>query len=186
MESDLPPGLECFCPPLPHQLLYISHVIHDEVLPLLYGENRFKVSPKKNDLPNHHLNSLWVLSPVSWRTMKTLHICLTDCERWPFAAPWIETTIEMLNGRTAEGSTLISEWAALCEHMASQIPVSKMNFSFYCTVNDTETGVQITKPLKKFSPMMWPAINLSPDPDNRVLKEVARMAALQLMGKDED
>ncbi|KAK3167472.1 hypothetical protein OEA41_010599 [Lepraria neglecta] len=61
-----------------------------------------------------------------------------------------------------------------------------MNFSFYCTVNDIETGLQITEPLKKLSPMMWPAIRLSPDPDNRVLKEVARMAALQLMGKDED
>lgn len=94
--------------------------------------------------------------------------------------------METLYDGTAEGSTLISEWTALCEHMASQIPVSKMNFSFYCTVNDTKTGLQITEPLKKLSPMMWPARRLSPDPDNKVLKEVARMAALQLMGKEED
>ena len=59
-QLDLRPGLECFCPPLPHQLLYVSHAIHDEVLPLMYGENMFKVSLKKNDLPNHNLNSLWV------------------------------------------------------------------------------------------------------------------------------
>ncbi len=77
-DDSLPPGLECFCPPIPFQLLRVSHAIHDGVASILYRENQFKVSRQRNDLPDHHLMKLWALSPKVWGLMKSLHINLTE------------------------------------------------------------------------------------------------------------
>ena len=42
--------LECFCSPLPWQLLHVSRTVHDEVERILYSNNRFKLTVKQDTL----------------------------------------------------------------------------------------------------------------------------------------
>ncbi|KAL8817503.1 MAG: hypothetical protein Q9191_008136 [Dirinaria sp. TL-2023a] len=72
--------LDCLCLPLPLQLLLVSKAIHDEVEQLLYGRNKFSVSPFPKKSPGH-LEVIFRLSPHAWRSMKSIHIGLTAGER---------------------------------------------------------------------------------------------------------
>lgn len=99
-------GLRCFCPSLPHQLLYASHAIYDEVMPLLYGENEFRVSPWENDLPGHQLKVLWTLSPESWKRIRSLHIGFTETIPSPGAISPDHPGIETIDLKTTAGRKL--------------------------------------------------------------------------------
>ena len=182
----LSPDLQCFCPPLPHQLLYVCRGVYNEVISLLYGENQFKVSPTKNDLSNHNLEVLWTLNPIIWGLIRALHIGLTESGPSLFAVPTNLPEARMVDGRSARGSKLIREFANLSEHIAGHIPASRMRFSLNCIVNDTKTGTQITEPLQRLPPMLAAAVCLSPTPKDGFLKQLARTSARALTGESKD
>ena len=61
---------ECICPPLPYQLLRVSHQTSLEIFDLLYSQNKFKV-----DLAI----ARYSLTPLAYSKMTSLQIRLTAC-----------------------------------------------------------------------------------------------------------
>jgi len=75
--------LECFCPALPAQLLYVSKGIHREVENVLYSQNRFTLLPERRQkaaaLPNKvDIGLLQALSPQALAALRYLHIELGE------------------------------------------------------------------------------------------------------------
>lgn len=179
-QPDYPSGLRCFCPSLPYHLLYASHAMYDEIMPLLYGENGFRVSPWKDDSPEHPLKVLWTLSSDAWKCIKSLHIGFTETKPSQYADhPGIET----IDVKTTAGSILMREWSALIEHLADRTPPLSMRLGFNCMVKDVDSGAQYIKPLERLPPMIDAAVCLSPNPNHTALKKLAKTAVLELTRK---
>jgi len=174
-------GVRCFCPSLPHQLLYASHAIYDEIMPLLYGENEFRVLPSKEDSPGHQLKVLWTLNSDAWKRIKSLHIGFTVTI--PLQCSPDHPGIETIDVKSIAGSKLLREWSALVEHLACRIPSSSMKLDFNCMVKDIDSGVQFVEPLKRLPRIIGAAVCLSPNPGHTTMKDMAKTAVLELTRK---
>lgn len=181
-EDGLPPGLECFSPPIPFSLLLLSHSFHDEVVCMLYGKNQFKINRLEHDLRDHPLRALRTLSHKALRVIESLHVGLTDIEDVWFSS---SLSIERLDSKSVHGSQYIQKWAALCEDTLSQIPAHG-KFSLSCNASDTKTALQITRPLERIQPMSEASICLSADPNQKAIMEIARKVALQVTAKSNE
>ena len=118
--------------------------------------------------------------------MMALHIGLTESGPSTFAVPTKRPEAGTVDGRSARGSTLIREFAALNEHIAGHNPASRIRSSLRCIVNDTQTGTQITEPLQRLPPMLAATICLSHTLKDRFLRELARMSAQALTAESKD
>lgn len=181
--SSLPPSLECFCPSMPLHLLLVSHAFYDELFPILFGENQFKVSWQKSDLPDYHLYWLRALSPKAWSFIKSLHIGLTNVVQSGLLPTPNDDPFDTIDSKTVDGGRVIQKWAVLCGDVLSQIPGGRLKFSLGCNVSDTETAIRVTEPLGRLQLMAELAICLNAEPDKNALREVARRAALSLTVK---
>ena len=177
--GNLPGGLECFCPTVPHQLLLVSRATHDEVESILYGENQFKTIYHPSSPRGHSLNVLWMLSPRAWELMTSLHFGLTYLEPWE--DDWQpHSQSGTVNSARSEGSRMIQSWTNVCDQLLCRIPSSRFKLSLCCNVSDDESALQVLAPLKRLPPIAEAAIWLGSDPDRKSLIRIAKNAAMEL------
>lgn len=180
-DPGLPPGLECFCPSLPHQLLLVCRMMHLEVETVLYGLNQFKVS---RHLPGDHLK---VLNTLSWRAlqlMRSLHISLSEVLPFGISRPH-DYPVEKLDCWEISGHQTIKRWEALCSDVLCDTAPQVLKFSLSCNVSDVQTARLVIQPLKKLQIMAEASLCLAADPGRKQIKEMARNATLQLVSKEE-
>ena len=164
--------LECFCPPLPLHLLYVCRTFYKDIVPLLYGDNTFKLRGRENDkLDNSRI--IWTLSSQAWASMRSLHIGINDGGRSPTQA---------LDGNSPHGRRVVKEWNAICRHLGARVSPSRMKLCVSCQVDDINTARQIVRPLKKFPLLRGSAIYLNHDRQKEALGSIAKTTALELMG----
>lgn len=182
-----PGGLECFCPPVPHQLLLVSRTTYDEVASILYGRNQFKAVYHRDNPRGQSLNVLWMLSPRAWEMMTCLHFGLTYIE--PENNGWQshgQTQPETINSASREGSQMIQSWTEVCDQLLSRIPSSRFKLSLCCNVSDDESALQVVEPLKRLQPIAEAAIWLGSDPNRKSLIRIAKKAAIELTKSTKD
>ena len=170
-DSGLPPGLECFCPSLPHQLLRVSKAMHWEIETVLYGMNQFKIS---RHLPGDSLKVLTRLNPRIWQLLSSLHISLSEIP--PLILGFPVQKLETLNSRSVEGAQILQKWAAVCHSILYQIPSQQLKFSLSCNVSDVETARAVVAPITKLQATANTSICLAASPEEREIKEIARGA----------
>ena len=173
-DSDLPPGLECFCPSLPHQLLRVSKAMHWETETVLYGMNQFKVS---RYLPGDSLNVLTKLNPRIWQLLSSLHISLSAIP--PLIVGLPAQSLEAFDGRSVEGARILQSWEAVCHSILYQVPSQHLKLSLSCNVSDVETARAVVAPLSELQATANISICLATSPKEREIKEIARGAVSQ-------
>ena len=173
-DSDLPPGLECFCPSLPHQLLRVSKAMHWETEAVLYGMNQFKTS---RYLPGDSLDVLSKLNPRVWQLLSSLHISLSDIP--PLILGFPAQSLETFDSRSVEGARILQTWAALCHSILSQVPSQQLKLSLSCNVSDVETARAVVAPLIGLQATINLSICLAASPEKREIKEITRGAVSQ-------
>ena len=173
-DPDLPPGLECFCPSLPHQLLRVSKAIHWEIETVLYGMNQFKVSRHS---PGDNLEVLSKLNPRIWQLLSSLHISLSEIPPFILGSP--AHIGETFDSRSAEGAKILQKWEAVCHSILYQVPSQQLKFSLSCHVSDVETARAVVAPLTELQAPANTSICLAVSPEEREIKEIARGAVSQ-------
>ena len=178
-DPDLPPGLECFCPSLPHQLLRVSRAMHLEAETVLYGMNQFKVS---RYLPGDNLKVLRALNPRVWLLLSSLHISLSEV---PPSIPVIRKhECETIDIHGMAGWQTLQKWVAVCQDILSHVPAHWLRFSLSCNVKDIGTAREIVAPLSGLPPMSELSICLAADPTRREIQEIARDAISRLTQRE--
>ena len=179
--NNLPEGLECFCSPVPHQLLLVSRATYDEAESILYGKNRFKATCHRDNPRGHPLNVLWMLSPRAWERMTSLHLGLTYIKPWNRAwQPPSQPQLETVDSVSIEGYQMIQSWTEVCDQLLSKIPSTRFKLSLCCNVSNNESALQVIEPLKRLHPVAEAAIWLGSDPSKKSLIRIAKKAALEL------
>lgn len=179
--NNLPEGLECFCPSVPHQLLLVSRATYAEVESILYGQNQFKAVCHQDDRMDHPLKVLWTLNSRAWELMTSLHIGLTysrplNNARQSHGCPRLET----LDSISIEGDRMIQSWTEVCDQLLCMIPSSSFKLSLCCNVSDERSALQLVEPLKKLQPIAKAAIWLGSDPNRKSLIRIAKKATFEL------
>ena len=173
-DSDLPPGLECFCPSLPHQLLRVSKAIHWETETVLYGMNQFKIS---RYLPDDSLEVLSKLNPRIWQLLSSLHISLSDFPPSIWGIPM--RNLKVFDCRSVEGVKMLQTWEAVCHSILFQVPSQQLKFSLSCNVSDVETARAVVAPLTKLQATANTSICLASSTEEGEIKGIARDAVAQ-------
>lgn len=179
-DTDLPPGLECFCPSIPHQLLRVSRAMHLEAETVLYGMNQFKVS---RHLPGDNLEVLRALNPRVWALLTSLHISLWEVPPFIFGA-LKQDLFETIDIQDMAGRQTLQKWVAVSRDILSYVPAHQLRFSLSCNVKDIETAREVVAPLDGLPHMSEVSICLAADPEKREIKEVAREAISRLTQKE--
>ena len=175
-DPELPPGLECFCPSIPHQLLRVCKAIHWETETVLYGMNQFKIS---RYLPGDSLKVLSKLNPRIWQLLSSLQISLSDIP--PRILGFPVRSIEKFDGRSGEGAKILQTWTAVCHSILYQIPSQQLKFSLSCNVSDVETARAVVAPLTELQAPANTSICLAASPEERDIKDIARSAVTRSM-----
>ena len=158
--------LECYCPPLPLELLYISHAVHAEVEAILYGHNKFKIQPEAHE----DLAPLWRLSSNAFHSLTSLHISF-DVNHG-----------KLLYFKSKDDAAFLAEWAELSNFMADMVAPLQVNFSLSCDCYDSATAVEVCKPILQWPTMKSCAIRLSQLPDEE-LRWISERTVLQMSGR---
>ena len=168
-DTDLPPGLECFCPSLPHQLLRVCRAMHVEIETVLYGMNQFKAS---RHLPGDNLKVLGTLSPRVWSLLSSLHISLSEIP--PYTMSLRTYQYDTINVQGLVGHLSLQKWVAVCKDILSQASPYHLKLSLSCNATDIETAQKLVAPLDGLPPLNELAVCLAVDPKQRGILEVAK------------
>lgn len=171
----------CYCQPLPLQLLYLSHALHHETVSVLYGQNKIRVTCKKQVMLDH-LSPLRTLSLYAWANIQILHIELT-------ATLYIKRFVpefEVLDRRDSTGSEILTRWTAICAFIAARIAPFQLRLSVLCAASDLETAVDVTESMRQLPPLDKCSIHFGNSHVSQALQSIARASSLRLTkGGDE-
>ena len=149
--------------PLPVQLLRVCRVMCDEITPILYGENVFKIKLQQ-PLGAENLANL---NQKALKSLRYFHIRLHKCD-----AP---------KGRTASYESLLERLEKISRILAANVPPFQMKFSFESNFTDSEMIQEVISFLKYLPKMKDCAVSLLPY-RNKELSDIAKKVALDLMG----
>jgi len=162
---------ECICPPLPIQLLRVCRTIHDEVLEILYSQNKFKLLLERNH----------PLAPKAVARMTSLCIRLNMCSCTPhhFCQHPLENGIRHrcdichalckrgkdppLSITPTQGMGVFSQWLEVCKILQTGLG-PEMRLSVICDCADMETAQEIVKPMGGLPTMSECSIRLGQSP----------------------
>jgi hypothetical protein len=152
----------CKCEPLPHQLLYVSKGIADEVFSIFYSENHFSVF--RDGLGG--LSGLHSLANGALAKIRSLSICLNffdgdiygrqfgpDSWLWsPYChALCFDSKRERLfrNSKRHDEVSSIKEWQQLCQLLKVNIQPDRLKLSFICDSADLEIAEEVLRPFSQ-------------------------------------
>ena len=164
--SFMPTDLKCFCLAIPLQLIYLCRSIHDEVLSIFYGQNKFRFTWIKFG----GLQLLRKLSPIAFASMTSLHVFL-------YRSPGTDLSVKSLIASPSEYQDL----RALCERIAQFVPELQMRFRFTCIPTDVKMGRQIARALQLLPVMKDCAISFGSIQDME-LKRLVQDTGRYLLG----
>ncbi|MCJ1376822.1 hypothetical protein MMC20_008067 [Loxospora ochrophaea] len=150
-------SVECYCPSLPTQLLYVSRTVHDEAIAVLYGQNRFKVLPQSHE----DLKVLQGLSDKALRAIKSLHVGLDPVDNQEYVAVDLGgTSAYALDENSVRGRETLHVWTALCKLVASHLTLPELHFSFSCEPQSWTAVAVIIEPLYSLPKVKDSAVRL--------------------------
>ena len=183
--------LNCICPPLPYQLLYVSHSISDEVSPILYSENAFRLSRSNQ----WGLKPLRNLNPKALASLTSLTIrlrsgalvsghgryrlprnysCSPDCNVY-------DLHDKPLNFNGCPDQIILAGWASLIQKISPHIQALRLRLNVVCDVADEGTALLFLRPLSQLPRLKHCAIRLRRAP-SPALQSLAEKATRQIMG----
>ena len=178
---------DCICPPLPTQLLYVSRLFHDEIVPLILGLNRFRVY-YRNDYYSFSL--LWRLSDKALACMRALHVRLNfwPCPRGHDDHPdhpcglcrAQESDEPPVSVETDSGEKLLRGWQILCRRLSTRLTPGVLAFSFIADAQDLPTAKILCKALKRLPKLKECAIRLGRTPSHDI-NRLARKTAVKML-----
>ena len=180
---------DCKCPPLPTQLLYVSRFVHDEIVPLFFGLNRFRVY-YRND---YSFRLLWLLSDKALACMRALHIRLNF---WPCLrghddnsdhpcglCEARESDEPPISVETDFGKKLVHNWQILCKQLSARLTPGVLAFSFIADAQDFLTAKILCKALARLPKLKECAIRLGRAPSQDISRLARKTALKMLFGK---
>jgi len=182
---------DCICPPLPYQLLYVSHCIHDEVSSILYSQNSFRISRSNQwglkPLNNFNPRALAALTSITIRLNSISCVVYHDCAPPPRdCGCHSQCNRQGLHdrpiGHTArQDLAVLAEWNRILKRFTTHVQPHHLSLSVVCDVKDLEMAQRVLEPLSKLSSLRNCAIRLGQKP-NWALRNLAERAARQAMG----
>jgi len=189
-------GIDCLCIPLPSALLRVSRTIYNEVLPILYSENQFRIYRTYYG----GLSSLLMLNPATLHFITSISIQLNNCSCIPnhqcpdqlgveTCCPECHATCRIgrdlpFSLEQSDSLAVISEWKRVTARLALNICPGKLKLSVVCDTIDYATAKQITKPLLELPHLSEFSIRLGQLPDASV-KNLAQDVVYQLTAQAE-
>ncbi len=183
---------DCYCPRLPTELLLVSKAVHDEVLDLLYSQNKFLFR-------GHNCSDLTPLRRISARALAAMTSLLIRLNCWPCFNGhndiWVRPSGDRVcvdcrtfisNGDPAWGSTdpvargWLPQWENLFTHLSSSISPKRLRLTFICDVQDLESAELVVRPLTSLPTLAACTIRLGRRRDQYPLAALAREASLRL------
>lgn len=184
--------IDCVCPPLPTQLLYVSRAISKECSHVLYSENKFKIcrSRYRGFLPLHYmagtaLNSITSLSirlnACSCRPSHQ-HTNQRQCDYHRTCKGGICGQDKPLGRISRNDKSTILDWKSVCARISSNIRPFYLGLSVICDTANYETAVEIIEPLSKMPTLRTCSIRLGQTP-NHELRRLAQTTVYQATGR---
>ena len=175
-------------------LLLACHTIYNEVCPIWYSQNQFKISQAGPG----GLQGLFNLGALAMSSLKFLTISLNECKaicqkhegysacykECDKCAGWLEENtarrppILPLGCISRDQKRVIRDWSNLCKFMAQFLQRAQLKLSLVCDVHDEETARQIIQPMIDTLPLLSGcSIRLSPEnrPELRSMAENATL-----------
>ena len=149
-------SFDCFCPFLTLPLLYTCRVVHDDIIPILYGKNRFMIWR-----PFSQLGPLTRLSSAALVSMTCLQVGLGSSGN-------VETE---------------KEWAVACKILSTKITPSQLSLSLFFYTRTFDALSALLEPLRTLPKLKHCAIRLYPTFGEKAatsLTEVAENVALEM------
>ena len=167
----------CYCQPLPLQLLYLSHAIHQETVSVLYGQNKISVTCEKQPMLDH-LSPLRTLSLHAWANIQILHIELTAALHniRHLHVP----KFEVIDRRDSTGSEILTRWTAICAFIAPRIAPFQLRLSVLCAASDLETAVDLMESMRQLPPLNKCSVHFGNSHGNKALQSLAGSSSLIL------
>ena len=173
--------IDCYCLELPVALLRVCRAICLETLPLLYGKNKFKVLGHTSS----DLRILRTLSSVAIASMTSLLVRL-NCSPCPLGHNEISLlghctlckgTLTLsdapLTNTTRAGQEILTEWRAVCAHLAETVLPGQLNLTVICDTNEAEVAAEVMELTRKLPRLKKCTIRLSQSRDS-TLTSLAR------------
>lgn len=180
---------DCKCPPLPTQLLYVSRLVHAEIVPLIFGLNRFRVYYRNG----YSFSMLWLLSDKAIACLRALHIRLNlwPCLRGHDDNPdhpcglcgAVESDEPPISVETDSGKKLLHHWQTLCQRLSAHLVPGVLAFSFIADAQDLLTAEILCKALIRLPKLKECAIRLGRAP-SRDISRLARKTARKMLFRE--
>lgn len=185
---------DCGCSPLPYRLLYVSRAVSEEVLSILYSENKFRIC-RSNP---RGLLRLRNLGPRALASLTSLSVSLNGCpcnvehcirgtrHRCHACTYYPPRDCDKPLGRISRyDRSVISEWSGLASRIATHISPSKLSLVLICDSADYETAVEVVQPLKVM-PMLKECLIRLDQRFNPELRRLVEVTIAQVTGRSMD
>ena len=183
-------GIECICAPLPYQLFYVSRAVSDEVLSILYSENRFQICWQKPQ----GLSALLHLSAKTLGSLTSLVIRLNDCS-WKdgicchvcsrgggLGQLYHLDYCKVLAKVSREDKSIMEEWRRVGNRINAHIQRNRLELCFICDTANIETAKQAMQPFMEMPPLRECAIRLGLEPEQE-LQHLAETTVRRVTGR---
>jgi hypothetical protein len=184
--------VDCVCPPLPIQLLYVSRTISKECSHILYRENKFKICRSRHGgfLPLHYMAgpTLESITSLSIRLNACLcrpkhkHRDQRQCNCHQTCKGGTCGRDKPLGTVSRNDKSAILDWNSVCAKISSNIHPSYLRLFVVCDTTNYEVAMEVIEPLLKMPTLRACSIRLGQTP-NHELRRLAQTIALQATGK---
>ena len=158
----LVPGVPCVHGSIPQQLLLVCRLFHEEILPILYGENKFQF--RRRRLSNKDEDSKWMFNwmigfgPLAMACFTNLHFSLGDFSHK-------EAQPIPNDDNDDDDGVFLANWQAFCHLLAGVMKPHQLKISLVCGVSDAATARSIATPLTYLPTLKDCSLSLSSTPD---------------------
>ena len=181
--------VDCICNGLPTELLYVSKEISREVVPILYGQNRFIIYHH----PQTHLQQLRYLGTLAVASLKVLQVRLN---RWPGCqdhddnavvpdCPTCWSSPNHITQRKANAPVvekgIIKDWRECCINLASALSPGQLELSLMCDTEDLSSALEVLDAVTLLPRLKDLRVCLGRTPDP-TLGYLAEQIARKMMG----
>ena len=170
--------------------LLVSRRFYQEIIPILYSSNIFRISRRAEG----GLRALFNLSHLTLVSLRSLTIALHEC--WSLCRRLRHETCGYNGAEDPEmehnppqgplsqsgDGLIIYEWAKICKHLATSLQPSRLQLCLICDVADYETAQNIISPLQYLPPLRACSIRFSTTYNPR-LRSLAESTTLKLTGQ---
>ena len=152
----LVPGVPCVHASIPQQLLLVCRLLYDEILPILYGENKFQFQRRNKDDDKWRFNWMIGFGLLAMACFTNLHFGFGDFPH--------KDAKQIPNH-----GVFLADWRAFCHRLAGVMKPHQLKISLVCGVSDAATAKLIVTPLTYLPTLKDCSLSLSSTPDAELM-----------------